>query len=86
MNKLNNLRQQIDKIDQKLIETLYKRFLVVAKIGKLKKDIGLPPLDMKRWEKVLQSRILMGKKLRLSEKLIKTIYEAIHKYSLEIEK
>lgn len=86
MEELNRLRKQIDEIDEEFLHTLANRFRVVAKIGKIKKSLGLPSLDQKRWEKVLQERIQSGKKYRLPEKLIKTIYEAIHKYSLEIEK
>lgn len=86
MKELEDYRKQIDKIDQQILQTLSKRFEVVAKIGKLKKKLGLPVLDIKRWKKVQQSREQAGKKLGLPEKLIKNIYKAIHKYSLEIEK
>lgn len=85
MKELEQLRKKIDYIDQQLLRTLAKRFRVVAKIGKVKKSLGLPLLDKKRWEIVLQSRIQAGKKFHLPEKLIKIIYEAIHKHSLKIE-
>lgn len=86
MNGLDYMRKQIDKIDEQLLRTLEKRYKVVAEIGILKKSLGLQPLDKKRWEKVIESKIKLGKKLGLPKDLITTIYEAIHKYSLEIEK
>ncbi|MCS6956316.1 MAG: chorismate mutase [Patescibacteria group bacterium] len=86
MKKLEDYRKQIDKIDEKLIKTLSKRFFVVKKIGKLKKKLNLPPLDKKRWNEIIKSRTDLGEKIGLSKKLIKKIYQAIHDYSLKIEK
>ena len=36
-NELNNLRAQIDVVDQTLLDTLGKRMQVAGQIGKLKK-------------------------------------------------
>jgi len=86
MEILEKYRNQIDKIDKKIIEYLGKRYQVVKKVGVLKKKLGLKPLDKKRWQKVLETRITWGKENRLPKKLIQSIYESIHDYSLEIEK
>lgn len=83
--KLENFRKKIDLVDQLLINSLKKRFELVKKIGRLKKEIGLPALDKKRWQEVLRSRIKKASELGLSKKLIKKIYEIIHDYALEIE-
>ncbi len=85
MDQLNKLRKEIDMADKELLTALSKRFTSVKKIGELKKSQGLPPLDKKRWQKVLKSRLELGKNSGLSEKFIKKIYDVIHKYSLEIE-
>lgn len=84
--KLENYRSQIDRIDKDLIKLLAKRYQIVKKIGQLKKRLSLPPLDKKRWQEVLLSRISWGRKLGLSETLIKKIYQLIHHYALIIEK
>lgn len=84
--KLKKYRQQIDKIDKKIIEYLAKRYKVVEKIGVLKKKIDLPALDKKRWLEVLNSRIEYGINLNLPKNLIIKIYNTIHQFSLKIEK
>lgn len=83
---LEDLRKQIDLIDEQLINTLAKRVELVQKIGKLKKEHNLIPLDKKRWEQVMKTRIALAKKLNLSTAFIEKLYNLIHKHSLEIEK
>lgn len=82
---LAKLRKVIDNADNELLNALKKRQDAVTEIGKLKKMNNLPVLDSKRWNEVLQSRIKLGEKYGLPEKLVKTIYEAIHEYSLQTE-
>jgi chorismate mutase len=86
MRDINYFRKQIDKIDRKLIELLAKRFRIVGEIGQLKRDVGLPPLDKKRWQQVLKTRMEWGEKQGISSILIKKIYQLIHKEALKIEK
>lgn len=85
MEEINTLRKKIDILDEELLSTLSKRYTIVKKIGKTKKELGVTPLDKKRWKKVLTSRTRMGEKYNLPKKLIVSLYEAIHQYSLEIE-
>lgn len=53
---LQDLRQQIDKVDRQIIELLKQRFLVTNKVGQYKKQEGLPAQDKAR-EKVQMARI-----------------------------
>lgn len=85
-NKLKYLRQQVDINDLEILKTLAKRQELVKKIGKLKKNRQLSPLDQKRWNEVLESRLRCAKKLKLSTKFVKKLYQLIHEYSLEIER
>lgn len=85
-NQLDDLRKQIDFIDNQIVDLLAERFIIVKKIGKWKKEKNLPPLDKNRWRKVLINRVKKAKELGISSKLIKKIYQAIHDYALEIEK
>lgn len=83
---LNDLRKKIDLVDKQLLNTLSKRVELVWEIGKLKKDLNLKPLDKKRWEEVLETRLALAKKLNLSEEFVEKLYNLIHEYSLEIER
>ena len=82
---LDELREEINTIDDELIEVLAKRMDVVREIGKFKKENNLSTLDEKRWQEVLERVLETAKKYNLSQNLIKKIYEIIHNSALEIE-
>ncbi len=85
-DKLENWRKQIDELDDDLLLILARRIKIVAEIGKYKKAHNIVPFDEKRWHELLESKLSKAKLLNLPKNLIKTLYEHIHKYSLEIEK
>lgn len=84
-DKLEDWRKQIDALDEELLHILGKRFNIVREIGKYKKAKGIPPLDQKRWQTVLESQLSKAKLHNLSKDFIKKLYNLIHEYSLEIE-
>jgi chorismate mutase len=85
MKTLSDLRKEIDTADEEIINALAKRFSVVEEIARLKKNKKIEPLDKKRWNEVLQKVVSKTKQLRISEELIKKIYDEIHQASLKIE-
>ncbi len=85
MEDLNRLRAETDHIDRLMIETLRDRFLVVSKIGKIKKIKNLSPLNKARWQEVLVSRLAWAEELGVDKDFIKKVLDLIHKRSLEIE-
>ena len=87
MNKtLEELRKEIDEIDEELLNILSKRMDVVRAIGKVKKENNRNPLDEKRWNDVLERIKSKSKNLSISEELVKKIYDEIHDAALKIEK
>lgn len=85
-DKLENLRRQIDALDEKLLLALAKRTVLVRRISKEKKAHNIPILDEDRWSKVFNAQMSKGEKLGLSKDLIKALYSLIHKYSLKLQK
>lgn len=85
MNDLILFRKKINNLDKQIITRIGERMKVVKKVGIYKKQHEIPPLDIKRWKEVLESRIELGKQYGLSEEFIVKIYEAIHQEALEIE-
>ncbi len=83
---LDKYRKQIDDIDRQLITLLHERMVVVENVGVFKKINKIEPLDEARWQEVLSTRLEWAKKLQISEKLIKRIWEIIHTEALRIEK
>lgn len=45
---LNQLREEIDHIDQRLIQLLVRRMAISQRIGVLKANLGALPMDVKR--------------------------------------
>ncbi len=86
INKLNNLRSQIDVTDQNLLSTLGKRMEVAKEIGQLKSDNNVAILQNKRWNEILGKMILDGEEQGLSEEFILRVFKAIHQESINNQK
>ena len=81
-NSLNNLRAQIDVLDNQLIELLGKRMKVSDGIGQLKKQKNVAVLQTKRWNEILGNMVLEGESKGLSEEFILKMFKAIHQESI----
>lgn len=55
MDKLNELRKQIDTIDQQIAELYNERLLLCESIGEIKKQYNLPILDTSRELEVIKN-------------------------------
>lgn len=80
---LQELRTQIDNIDDELLQLLAKRSEISSKIGVIKKENNLTVLQLDRWNSILSKHIEKGMTLGLKEELVKEIFELIHKDSIE---
>ena len=67
MDSLDNLRNEIDRLDESLVEILAQRFRVTHEIGQFKKMKNLPPVDPQREEAQTQKIKDLANKLGLSE-------------------
>ena len=76
-DKLRQLRGAIDKADISLVTLLALRTELVKEIGAHKHKHGMAVRDEKRRNEVLASRIAHGKKLGLSEELVRILFEKI---------
>lgn len=83
MTSLQELRSQIDIIDDELLNLLAKRSEISSKIGVIKKENNLTVLQQDRWNSILSNHIEKGKVLGLKEELVKEIFESIHKDSID---
>ncbi len=79
---LDDLRQQIDKFDDKLLEVMEKRMKVADKIGIYKKKNSITILQSSRWDQLLNKRIEDGDKKGLSEDFVVKVFRAIHQESI----
>jgi len=85
-SSLNNLRAQIDILDNQIIETLGKRMKVSDGIGALKKQRNVAVLQTNRWNAILGKMILEGESKGLSEEFVLRMFKAIHQESINHQK
>lgn len=79
---LEDMRREIDKYDDRLIDVLEGRMKVADKIGKYKKENSITILQSSRWDQLLTKRIHDGEKKGLSEDFIVKLFRAIHQESI----
>jgi chorismate mutase len=82
---LEDLRKEIDTVDEEVIKILSKRFAIVRKIGKLKQEQKKQPLDEKRWKDVIQKIAKKAKEHNIPEETLIKIYNEIHNAALSLE-
>ena len=81
-SSLEELRIQIDDLDNELLDVLKRRMNVAEEIGIHKKEKGVTILQSNRWEELLLSRINHGVKNGLSEDFMSKLLKAIHQESI----
>ena len=79
---LENLRAQINVVDDQLIELMGRRMKVADKIGALKKEKNVAVLQSRRWNEILGKMILEGESKGLSEEFVLKMFKAIHQESI----
>ena len=82
MLTLAELRDQIDKLDDKIINLLEDRMSVSEKIGAHKKDNNITILQTKRWDDMLKTRLNLGNRKGLSDEFIIKLFRSIHQESI----
>ena len=83
---LEELRMQIDKLDDEVLNVMEQRMTVAEKIGQFKKANNVTILQSNRWNELLKKRINAGLSKGLSEDFVKKIYAAIHEESIQHQK
>ena len=85
VNKLSELRNIIDEIDEELINTLKKRTQIIEEIGNYKKEHNITIFQLERWQELLRTRIQLAQKLGLSPNHVEKICQLLHEESIRIQ-
>lgn len=83
--ELNWLRAEIDELDERLWDTIAARMEVSERIGKWKKAHGVAPLQLERYQQIVEKLKIKNEELKnksLSTDFMLHIWELIHKESL----
>ena len=79
---LQNLRVQIDELDDELFQVLSKRMKIADAIGAYKKENDITIFQAVRWNDILTKAYAKNNKLGLSDEFIKKYLEAVHLESI----
>lgn len=84
-SSLATLRDDINEIDNKIIESLSIRMNISKEIAKIKEKENLAVFQPQRWQELLDNLTSKGEKQGLEKDFIKEIYEIIHQESIKTQ-
>ena len=82
VDQLADLRKQIDKIDDLLLQKLGERMAIVGKIGEYKRDNQVTILQVNRWESIIKKGSSFAKALKLDLNFTEKFLELVHGESI----
>ncbi len=80
--EINELRKEIDDVDNQILKLLEKRFQVCGEIGKYKKEQGLQIEDLEREKQIIEEK---KGKTHLSGEFVEQFFQLIFKESKKIQ-
>ncbi len=82
LSLLEDLRERIDFLDEKLLSIFAERMSVARDIGQYKKDNNMTVLQVERWNEILRTRLQSGEIKELHRDFITKLYTLIHDESI----
>lgn len=79
---IDQLRHQIDEIDEEMIQLLARRMQLAEKIGSFKREKQIAILQTQRWNEVLQKGLRLGEQYGLSQTFMGALLKTIHQESI----
>lgn len=79
---INQLRTQIDDLDNDLLNLLAKRMRVCREIGQYKKEHNMTVFQANRYTEILDKRGAQGSLLGMSPEFIAQVFESVHEESV----
>jgi len=81
-DKLADLRNAIDRIDDQIFQKIGERMALVEKIGEYKRDNDVTILQVTRWEEILEKRVAVASALKLEKDFTEKVLELLHHESI----
>lgn len=82
-DKLNDLREQIDKIDEKLLYALHERLKISERIGSYKKENNVTILQSGRWGQIQDKLRMQSELMGFEHEWLMKVYSLIHSASIK---
>ena len=81
-DQLEDLRKQVDGLDDELLEVLARRFEITDEIGRLKCQYDMPIVQTGRYHALMEDRVNSGAGLGLSPEFLRLLLSTIHEESV----
>ncbi len=81
--RMQQLRRQIDEVDERILEYIRKRMDIAQVIGEYKRSNRVSTLQPERWKDVLASRVQRGVEKGLSPEFLTHLHEMIHEEAIQ---
>lgn len=82
LSRLEDLRDQIDEVDNEIVNLMASRMEIARKIGNYKYKNEVTILQPERWEEIIKSRTQLGISKELTQDFILKLYSIIHEESI----
>ncbi len=86
MPTIEELRNQIDQIDEKLLKVIKERIAIMRQIGEMKKSQNIEIRDFDREDSKVAMLKKQAEELNIPENIIMAVWNVFFENSLEIEK
>jgi chorismate mutase len=83
--RLADIRREIDRLDQQLLEILGRRFELVRLLGELKAGADMQVRDAVREARLLRARRQSGRRFKLDQALVSSLFREILKQSVRVQ-
>ncbi|MCB0637459.1 MAG: bifunctional 3-deoxy-7-phosphoheptulonate synthase/chorismate mutase type II [Lewinella sp.] len=83
LHHIDDLRQQIDELDDDLLKLFGRRMALADQIGEYKKRNNIAILQTTRWNEILERTLAKSKVHNLSDDFMTTVLRAIHQESID---
>jgi chorismate mutase len=81
-DRLQELRDLIDQLDEEIAQKLAARMDIAERIGDHKRANQVAIMQPERWERIMRGQVRLGRKLGLDETFIREFMDAIHRESI----
>jgi chorismate mutase len=82
---IEELRKEIDEIDDNVLKLLARRMEIASRLGKHKREHGMDFLQLERWKLVVEDRLEKGTAQGLSRNFLLKLLHAIHEEALRVQ-
>lgn len=81
-DRLAELRDLIDQLDEEIAQKLGARMDIAERIGDHKRDHNVAILQPERWDAIMRRQLKLGSQLGLSTEFVRDLMDAIHRESI----